>query len=407
MKKVIAFLSVLICSVSLMFSWTIDIPHRILEVGLEAGAGISNNTLKAVDFLKKDVVVDPVKIENDVPKDGFIIDIDTFANTFFNLNLKNGFHVGAKTGIDVYGNMMISKELFDFFANGIDMDQEIKVNGDVEGDVFFYTDASVGWNYGKFHFNVRPALVKPLMHVQAKKMKGSFVNGVDGSIDSKLAIKMEMNTCVDMDSFFDNDVSANDIISSFGNSWGFDVEMSVERQIIEKLQGMAYMRLPIVPGKLEYSTVMESSMTYYVESVKDCCDSGAPSPNWENKDKVFSKKDMYLCRPFKMGVKIAWRPLGKWSSLDGMLGFGVKYPWSNDARFYMEYGLSAYASLANILGLRLTSGYYDEIFKHEIGLVLNFRAFEMNTGISARGGDFVNSFKGSGIGAYVSFCFGW
>ena len=52
-------------------------------------------------------------------------------------------------------------------------------------------------------------------------------------------------------------------------------------------------------------------------------------------------------------------------------------------------------------------GYFNEIFKHEAGLIMNFRFVELDLGVSLQGSDFKSSFKGAGIGAFVNFAVGF
>ena len=59
MKK----LKLLIASISLftsahIFAYNINIPRRIVEVGLDVSGGMNNNYFAAKDMLKKDLVLD-------------------------------------------------------------------------------------------------------------------------------------------------------------------------------------------------------------------------------------------------------------------------------------------------------------------------------------------------------------
>lgn len=116
-------------------------------------------------------------------------------------------------------------------------------------------------------------------------------------------------------------------------------------------------------------------------------------------------------RPFKMGAQIEWKPVGNWFTLGALLGFGVKEPFSSDAHGYVEYkvlcNFDLFVKNWNILGLRLYTAYLDEVFKHSAGIVLNFRAIEIDAGIAAVSSSFVSSFKGSGISAYFMFAIGF
>ena len=60
-----------------------------------------------------------------------------------------------------------------------------------------------------------------------------------------------------------------------------------------------------------------------------------------------------------------------------------------------------------MIGCWVKTQYLNELFKHEAGLILNFRVCELNLGVSLQGADFVNSFKGSGAGAFVNLAIGF
>lgn len=407
MKKIFTFTAILFYNVAAVFAWPINIPHRIVEFGVSASGGFSNNTLKAEDFLKKEAVIDTAQIAEFVPDNGFQINMNGLASSFFNLNLYDGFHLGFEAGVEASGDFNLSKDIFDFLAKGVNVGQTISVDAKSDSDAFYYMNAAVGWNAGSFHFELVPTLVLPLVHAHAKKAKGYFVNEADGSIVSNVTLEMELNTITSMQPFFDDNFSSKKLTDDMKQGWGFDIGFSIERPIFDMLQGMLYARIPVVPGTLSYSTLMKSTMTYQVEGIKSMFESGTSSPEWKNEDKVYSEEKLKLSRPLRVGGQVAWRPFGRWISFDGMLGFGIKYPYTSEARFYAEYNASAYMSIAHVIGVKASTGYSDEVFKHSVGLILNFRVFELNAGVSVQGGDFANCFKGSGAGAFATICVGW
>ena len=85
MKKIFTFTAILFFNVAAVFAWPINIPHRIVEFGVSASSGFSNNTLKAEDFLKKEAVIDTAQIAEFVPDNGFRINMNFLSSSFFYL----------------------------------------------------------------------------------------------------------------------------------------------------------------------------------------------------------------------------------------------------------------------------------------------------------------------------------
>ncbi|MBQ7752258.1 MAG: hypothetical protein IJR80_01200, partial [Treponema sp.] len=71
------------------------------------------------------------------------------------------------------------------------------------------------------------------------------------------------------------------------------------------------------------------------------------------------------------------------------------------------YDLSCEMRFVHMFGTWVKTQYKNELFKHELGLLFNFRVCELDLGVSVQGSDFVNSFKGSGAGAFINFAIGF
>lgn len=122
---------------------------------------------------------------------------------------------------------------------------------------------------------------------------------------------------------------------------------------------------------------------------------------------TYNSSEYYLHRPFKMGAQAVWRPFGKWCTFNSLLGFAVRNPFSSDAEFFMEYDFGVNFTILHILGFDISTSYENQIFMHSVGVILNFRLIEVNASVVCQGGNFVQSFKGTGAGCVIAVKIGF
>ena len=92
------------------------------------------------------------------------------------------------------------------------------------------------------------------------------------------------------------------------------------------------------------------------------------------------------------------------------LGIGIRNPFAKNQKeveFYPEYYLASQVGLANIIVIKASSEYMDQLFKHQLALKLNIRFAEVNVGASLQSGSFVSSLKLAGAGAFVNVFIGF
>jgi hypothetical protein len=88
-------------------------------------------------------------------------------------------------------------------------------------------------------------------------------------------------------------------------------------------------------------------------------------------------------------------------------GFGIRRPFSEAAVFYPEYYLGFTVNLIDILKVRVSTEYTDQIFIHQFGTTFNVRVFQLDFGISTQSSNFIKSLSVAGIGAYTYVTFGF
>lgn len=385
----------------------IDIPRRIFEIGFDTDVGFSNNYFAVSELMKKELEIDLRKIADEIDKKGLSFDIIFLSDFFMNLNLKNGVSVGLSSGIETSGNGTISKELFEFLGYGNELNEKISVSGNLDSNLFAYAKTDVAFDIKGFRVSVGPAVFFPVFHVETTKFDSHFLNKSDGALEAAVSIGYKINSCMPLEPVFDGDFSDLMRFNNMDYTVGFDLSTSIEHQIFNTLLGRAYMRLPIVPGSMENIVYSSVEMRYGADDIFDMMKNEGENLTFDSGENVYGKERYWISRPFRTGAEIAWRPFGNWMRFNALLGFGVKYPWTEDAKAYVEYKASVETSIFNVIGVNFSSAYLNEVFIHQAGFMLNCRVLEFDFGVSAQGANFKKSCLGSGLGVYTGLRIGW
>lgn len=406
MKRLVLFLSALLLF-SHAYAYRIDRYNRIFEMGVETDVAASNSYFSVKDILKNEIVVDFKEIASELDDDrGLEFDFSCATAFFANLNLKNGFFYGLSTGLDMYGMSGISKEFFEFLGNGNSLNETLEFDGKLDANLFLYVTNNIAFEVAGFRVGIGPSLFLPVLHAETTKLEASFVNNDDGSIVAEVVSGFKFNSISSLEPLVDKKFNNLDIYKHLDKGWGFDLDMSLEHQVTKTLAGRTYMRLPIVPGETRFAACGSYLMSFEADDFMDVI-SGDGEFNTSSEDFTYSDEKLKLSRPFRMGAEFAWKPFGQCMKFGGILGFGVKYPWTNKAQAYLEYKFDIDARLFNILGIDLSTAYLKEIFVHQVGIMMNFRVIEFDAGISAQGANFARSTRGTGAGLYFAFKTGW
>ncbi len=422
MKKTLIIFTALLSLSLPLAAFTIDPlhpSHRYFEIGFDMQAVATNNYFDANSLLVKDLVIDLKKIADEMPSNGLVVSAFVAApESYWSLNLKNGFHLGSAYGIEgnVTGN--IGKNLFDLLGYGNEDSTAINVDGYVKADVFAYYNVSAGVKLDSLRITVTPALFIPVMHAETSSMNASVQNPSDGSVQVVANALGTVYTFTDISAFANQtDIDREKIIHDAFSSVGFDLAGAVEFPLISYLQTGAYARIPIVPGHLKYTTSGTATLKYTADSLIDIANGDGESST-DVSDITYGTGNYYISRPMRLGAEAAFRPFGNWFSLNTLLGFGVQYPYTADYKFYPEYSFGAEMNLFKIIGMSASTSYLSQMFIHKINVMFNFRVMELNVAailagaggaenIADFGSEFANSFNGTGAGAQISLCFGY
>jgi hypothetical protein len=411
MKKIAAFAALAAIALPLSaFDYTVLHPvHRYFEIGVKADAGVSNSYFDAKEYLVKDLVIDLRKIADEMPDSG--LSVDAYASPCYqmNLNLDNGFHFGLETGVEASGWGMVSKDLFKFLGYGNAGASSMSFDGDMTGDAFYHVSTSVGFRLGKVRITATPSVFVPIAHADADNFKVSFTNSETGKTTATGAADVTLYTFTSAQSLFEGRGLSGSAASDAASSIGADLAGAVEFPLVEKmLQVGAYLRMPIVPGTLRNTTSMTISGIYEVDSLAGLLSSSAQTTQSFNvSDKTYGTAEFRISRPLRAGAELAWRPFGEWFTFSALAGLGVRYPFTDAAVFYPEYNIGMDTQLFHVLGIGISTGYFDKLFMHQLNIMINCRILEIDAGVSLQGENLVQSFKGTGLGAHVGVFLGF
>lgn len=413
----------------------IDSPHRIFEIGFKIDASLSNNMFNLNDILKENLEIDLKQIADEMPKNGFKVNLLVAPDFFINLNLKNGFHLGFEAGLETSGSAGIGKSIFEFLGYGNDKGESITADGDASADAFAHFDISLGLDFlHGHHLEIQPAIFLPLFHVATDSASAEVSNTSDGKVSIDADGNFSIYSFTDLEKIIE-DKNYDEIVSDLNNGWGFDLATSIDKEVIDNLHVQVYSRIPIVPGKLSHKANMngkfdgkfdgiqkviddkinssddEESSTSEEESSEES-DSSKYFTHSEDSSFTYSDADYSLHRPFRIGAKAEFKPFGEWLTLGGLLGMGVRNPFSSESKAYAEYSLSANIGpylpvLGEIIGIELSHGYLSEIFYNQLKFIFNVRVLELNVGAAFKGSSFSSSFNLSGAGLFLYLAFGW
>jgi len=395
MKKLISSIIITLALSSAVFA----LGDRYAELRTDVDFGFSNNYWGATDLLKENIEIDLQKIAEEMPEKGWMFDGNINVAQSLNFNFRK-VEVKLKEGVEWNSNVNIGKGLFDFLGKGYEAGQTVDITAAGRADIFAVTSVEVGINTKRFGIHITPAAFVPVAHLAVENAKASVTNTENGELQAECVGNASLYTIYDLYNTETIDPS------SISSCMGYDLKADVIIPITKKFTVTATARVPVLPGTLNYKTPVSASGNYTVSAMKYIDgEMGAPEYDYEIGDTT--EESFSINRPMKAGAKITLQTKKKGVVFDAMGGAGFRYPFSDAMYVYPEYDVELKLCAWNALGINLSTEYIDEIFAHSLGFRLNCRVIEVDFGVSLEGASFINSFKGTGAGAYFTFCLGF
>ena len=421
MKKLLTSFLILGLSVNFMFAAGKGFfRHRWFEIKADVPVDISNNAISVSDFLVKDVVIDLQDLCDNLPEKGFNFAAAVDPYVGLNLNLRK-FNFGFGAGAEVYSNIGTSKDVFEFIAYGNKIGESVSVDLDAYLDTFAYAEVHFGTKFGKLSTLIQPAVFGTVAHAVSQDSYVKFNNTADGQFD------IDVNALFNIYSEFSSEDFKNKTYTDFNvilnkiiPTIGFDISGSASYEVSDILTVNTSARIPIVPSRLSQATPFKYSMNKQIsldsllkkdseDEESDTTDTQESQPaEEEESDNGFGDTysvDYILHRPLKFSLGAEFHPFGNFMNYYGSLGFGLRHPFAqntDELDAYFDYLLGIRLSLLNIVQFSVSTERTDEVYKHKAMLSLSVRLVQIDAGVALESTSLANSFKGQGVGAFVT-----
>lgn len=374
------------------------IKDRKFEIGLShINLGISNDFLSTSDIFKKTFILDLDELGK-----GFNMNMNMFVSPlFFNYNNDGHWGFGFSTGLSFSGDISLSGDMLLF--------KESRNNkSELAAAVFAELGAPVFFHVDNFKIKVRPTVYYPLMYMKSDVKYTYYNTVIDG--EGRTVFKFELDpliyTAFSMDDF-------NGLTASPGLDFHIGAEYPLSKvlgltnihSLLDFNVGLDFYGIPLFSSTMkDYMTtpfIVGSDEPMNIFNIDDDDESFITEGETE-----YGQKKKNVFRPFKMHVWADWHPLGsEFLTVTPLMGFSVNSIYNNPASF--EWSLKGGINLYNLFIPSIKIGYYDRLWKNNLDLILNLRAFQLDLGLSLQASTFAKSWSGGGFGFNFGFKFGW
>ena len=435
MKK---FLSIITAALISTFAFAELHPtYRIFEISINGLLGFDQNLTTVEDILVPELVIDLPKIADGFGKKGFVSNSQFEFDFAANLNLNKNLKIGTYVNTDFSGNFEIGKGFWDLLAYGNELDNPVVADIHVNGQLFMNAGASLQMGFKKFTFRANPSIYLPLVYIPNPTAFVTAQANSDGKLIATAEAYFDAYSCLPVDIFvmskegggigfhtgdeimesLQSYLDPSVIFSTLWSNGGFDIGGEVEYELFRFLDIGGYLNMPLKPAYLKQKFSGSVKATAEVNDLLSWATDQSEekenpwSSSFESNDISFSQSNFSVNRPFRFGCEACFRPIGKWLTVRGKLGYAARNPFGEDFDWkdnsYLEYYFGLESRLFYILGLKLYTSYQQEAFTQGFGLDLNMRVLELNFNISSTGASFVKSFKVSGIRGSLGLKFGF
>ena len=403
--------------------------NRMLELSVaNINVDISNDFIASRDILQnpfymlrniKSIKQDPTRIY----RDPAVINIDDFFNGFafnlraaikplsLNFNWKDNWGLGLDIGhIDAWGNITIPDTVLSFKeATNEPFGAGGAVFADVGIPVFFHVN--------DIKIKLRPAVYVPVIYARpgmAYSHKNDYQNPETGAEGLYLEVNYDMRiySLVDMQQDVRQSL-ADEAWNIPRNNLGYDFGLNIEYPWRSWLDiGVDFVNIPVIMAKLNHYTQFNGSIvidTSYLDMnglVNGEISEHVYFFDYDGQTYGYNADGQKIHRPFTTLFYANYRPRDSYIlSFIPSLGFSINYLYPRIGA--VEGGLSARIDLANTFITTLGINYNNRTWKNSIDFILNFRAFELDFGLSSQSSDLKKSWQGAGIGVNFGMKFGW
>lgn len=402
MKKTLVIFAALLAMTSSVFAFSMG--ERFVEVRVNLPVSFSNNGICFNDIMQEEAVIDFTKINDSIKNND--LNFRMLASPEVDLNLRFGknVHIGFQSGVDASVDASITKEGIELLAEGNPDGGPLGAGGGIGGDVFAYARMPVSFKVKKLELSVTPSVFVPVIHVAPNNINVTVKNEADGTFILSGDAGVSIYSAASPSDIDVNNINLGNIqLGGLMGNAGADLAVGAKYPVLKNLKVTGSLQMPVVPGKL----LSKTSTNYHFEMSKNLFDSSKDSEFKTTNDGM--KTEAYsgtINRPLNLMAGVEYVPVKDMVYVDGSVGLGIGNPFSTEAKCYLQYTAGARVNLINLLEVKASTQYMNQVFSHNIGFMLNLRVVEVDWGASLTGTSLPASFSMQGLGAYVTVCVG-
>jgi hypothetical protein len=399
MKRKLLVISLVFAMSAVLWSW--EMPSRYFELGLDVELGVANSSLSWGEIFNS-----ARTIEIDLDKFGdndFGLDLLARANFFMNVQTRGTYKIGVGifSGVESSFFAGVSQDLMEFLTRGNSGLSSLSGSAAAGGSVFADIGLRGTAQINKWKFIVSPAVFIPLFYMTKPDISYSLTNS--DPFSGGITVKADLYSPF----VSDVDYGVDEIIAPKG----FDISADLSYGLFPFLDvGGTITHIPIVPAFMSQGASIDK---YYevnhlgrplVDLIEDDELGSLLSPEPSEDDFVsFSGADKAVFRPLRFDAYAVYKPFKMdWLHLNlkPSIGFSVLTVYDEVC---FNVGLETEFKLINMFGLNWDFKYREQVWLNHLGLVLNFRALELDFGAGFRSKDLPGAFTAKGF--YGSFGF--
>jgi hypothetical protein len=378
-------------------------PERFFEWGFDVEGGFGNSLIQLSDVfnVRKTMVIDLKGLN----PGRFYAGGNAAFSTFINLNVIENWSFGLFAGLQADGFMGGPKEFTDLLRRGNLQGQSVDISLSMGGSAFMDAGVRVETRINKLRLSFKPAAFSPIFYIPPPTMRLKLLTaGSDMVMDGKL--DLDVYSALDMESLFQG--GSSDFMPDT-IPLGFDIALEGAYTLLPILDlGLNISNVPLVPAQLHYQ--MRQSFTLagnWNDLYSDLTGGNLDMPDTTTDQSFQNNASFWVFRPLRFDFFADIRPVEvDLVVIRPHIGFSLLTVQGYDKACF-NLGLDGELNLINVFGLSLSTGYRERLWRHALGLRLNFRALELDMGVSLRGPDIVSSFKPRGMGVSLGLRVGF
>jgi hypothetical protein len=383
-----------------------SMPNRTVELGLDVDAGFGNSLIKIEDVfnIHKTLLID---LES-LPEGELFAGEQAAASAFINVNIGKDWSFGVFAGTQIDAFQSAPKEVADLLRKGNATTKSVEAAMSGGGSVFVDAGIKAQFRVKKLRFTVKPAAYVPLVYVPPPDMNFDLVMDDSGNMSVKGVVNMDVYSAFPLEDMvregFSDDVDLPNPLPL-----GFDITLEGAYSLLPVLDlGLGITNIPLYPAQLRYRMHQNITMEGGWDDMFDTLTGGSFDLPEMKSDQYFEENAAFLAfRPLRFDFFAEYRPVEiDLFVIRPHIGFSVLTIYGYDTACF-NIGLDGQINIVNLFSLSLGTGYTERMWKHSAGIRLNFRAIELDAGVSLRGPDIVSSFKGKGLGVSLGIRLGF